>query len=140
LSSHFEFWYFGFVCDLRFVISCFAVLAGLTMPVGPSAIAADADSLRHKQQAQEKARALASELILGVLDIQLRQLEENGLKSLPTYRDIASMKHHVGTIERQEMDAIIQLLVEAQEAAPDQRLAKFNAARAKIRQVVVDLM
>ena len=42
--------------------------------------AADADAFRRKQQAQEKARGLAGELVGAVLDIQLRQLEENGLK------------------------------------------------------------
>src|SRR5205814_9933928 len=105
-----------------------------------AATAADTDLLRHKQQSQEKARALAGELVSAVLDIQLRQLEENGLKSLPIYRDIASMKLHLGTLARHEMDAIVQLLVEAQEGDQGQRLAKFNAARAKIRQVVVERM
>jgi len=64
------------------------------------AAAAENDALRAKQQAQEKARAMAGELISAVLDIQLRQLEENGLASLPIYRDIASMKEHIGALTK----------------------------------------
>src|SRR5262245_60580728 len=83
---------------------------------------------------------MAGELVSAVLDIQLRQLEENGLASLPIYRDIASMKEHIGALMKDDMEAIVQLLVEAQEGSDQQRVAKFNAARAKIREVVVQLM
>ena len=105
-----------------------------------AAAAADGDAFRRKQQAQEKARGLAGELVSAVLDIQLRQLEENGLKGLPIYRDIASMKGNIGELIKDEMEEIVQLLVEAQEGTQAERLAKFNAARGKIREVVVQLM
>src|SRR5262245_57503948 len=112
----------------------------LTALFALSALAADGDSLRAKQLAQEKARAMAGELVSAVLDIQLRQLEENGLASLPIYRDIASMKEHLGTLMKDDMEAIVQLLVEAQEGSKDERLATFDAARERIRDVVVQLM
>ena len=106
----------------------------------PAASAAEADAFRRKQQAQEKARGLAGELVAAVLDIQLRQLEENGLKGLPIYHDIASMKGNIGELMKDDMEAIVQLLVEAQEGTQAERLAKFNEARGKIREVVVQLM
>src|SRR5258708_1839571 len=67
------------VCFLCSLAIGYVLVASLSS----HAFAADPDALRHKQQAQEKARALAGELIAAVLDVQLRQLEENGLKSLP---------------------------------------------------------
>ena len=115
------------------ILFALAVLAG-------SALSVDEDALRRKQLAQEKARSLAGELVSAVLDIQIRQLEENGLKTLPIYRDIASMKGNVGELTRDEMEAVVALLVEAQEGSDAERLAKFNEARGKVREVVVQLM
>ena len=83
-----------------------------------SALAArgvEPDSLRSKQQAQEKAQALAGELVSAVLDILLRQLEENGLKSRPIYREIAAMKDNIGSLMQGDMELVIRLLAEAQE-------------------------
>src|SRR5688572_22626682 len=104
------------------------------------AAAADADAFRRKQQAQEKARALAGELVGAVLDIQLRQLEENGLQDRQIYKDIAAMKGNLGALMRADMEQIVQLLVKAQEGSQAERLAHFNEARGKIREVVVQLM
>jgi len=117
---------------------CFAAVALLS--VCAVAIGDDAPQLRQRQQAQEKARALAGELISSVLDVQLRQLAENGLKELPIYRDIASMKGNIARMIDDEMEMIVQLLVEAQAGSEPQRLAKFNAAREQVREVVVRLM
>ena len=58
----FRFWIFDF--GLRLLLVGVSTCA---------ALAADTDALRHKQQAQEKARALAGELVSAVLDVQLRQ-------------------------------------------------------------------
>ena len=104
------------------------------------AFAAEGDSFKRKQQAQEKARALAGELVSGVLDIQIRQLEENGLKSLPIYKDILSMKGNIHELMKADMEEIVVLLVKAQEGTQKERLENFNKARARIREVVVQLM
>ncbi|MCR9118809.1 MAG: hypothetical protein NXI22_17880, partial [bacterium] len=96
--------------------------------------------LRSKQMAQEKARSLARELLSGVLDIQLRQLRENGMQGLPIYRDIESMRANIDDIAGEEMREVVELLVRAQEGEPEQRLAAFTEARGKIRGVVLSLM
>src|SRR5258708_1263148 len=44
---------------------------------------ADDASLRRRQDAQERAREMARKLVTGILEVQLQQLEENGLKELP---------------------------------------------------------
>ena len=54
--------------------------------------------LARKQKAQEKARALARELVGGVLEIQVRQLAENGLDKLPIHDEIADMKTNIAAV------------------------------------------
>src|SRR4051794_14106091 len=106
----------------------------------PASRGEEADNLRRKTQAQEKARALAGELVASVLEIQMRQLEENGLKGLPIFKDIASMKGNIGELMKDDMERVVQILVAAQEGSQKDRLAKFNEARGVIREVVVKLM
>jgi hypothetical protein len=67
----------------------------LLLSTAAQTLPADGD-IGKKQQAQQQARAQASELVSSVLELQLRQLEENGLKALPIYRDVAAMKNNLG--------------------------------------------
>src|SRR3954469_18541509 len=115
-------------------------LMPLLVALGSVAGAQDVDGLRLKQQAQAQARASAEQLISAVLDLQLRQLEENGLKSLPMYRDIAAMKTNIGSLTHDEMERIVVLLSEAQQGPRAQREGKMSAARSLVREVVVRLM
>ncbi|MFM9115470.1 MAG: hypothetical protein ACKOU6_04840, partial [Planctomycetota bacterium] len=98
------------------------------------------DSLRQKQQAQEKARQLARELVSSVLEVQLRQLKENGLDKQPVYRDIREMQGNVDAISKRQMEEVVQLLVKAQEGSQKERLANLKSARERIRDVVVEVM
>src|SRR5262245_66297407 len=50
------------------------------------------------------------------------------------------MKENIDGLARADMERIVQLLIEAQAAEPNQRLLKINEARARIRDVVVQLM
>ncbi|HUE73665.1 MAG TPA: hypothetical protein VMP01_22495 [Pirellulaceae bacterium] len=118
----------------------FQAVVIVAMVAMPALAQQDSDVFRRKQQAQEKARALAGELVNAVLDIQLRQLAENGLAQRAIYKDIASMKGNIGLLMKEDMETIVQLLVQAQEGTQEERLAKFNEARGKIREVVVQLM
>lgn len=101
---------------------------------------AEPESLRQKQQAQEQARALAGELVSGVLDLQLQQLAENGLQDLPIYRDIASMKEGLGELASGRMEAVVRMLIDAQDAPANLRQAKLDEARELVRETVVRLL
>ncbi|MCH5378309.1 MAG: hypothetical protein JJ992_30500, partial [Planctomycetes bacterium] len=114
-------------------------LAGLLFATRIAA-AVDTEDLRYKQQTQEKARALARELVSGVLEIQIRQLKENGLDKLPIFDEIESMSKNIDALVDAEMQEVVQLLVQAQEGSREERLAHFEQARSKIRDVVVRLM
>ena len=95
-------------------------------------------ALRRRQHAEEQAQSLAEELIASVLDTQLRQLEENGLKSLPIYRDIAGMRANITMLAKEEMPAVVELLIAAQSASPTDRGRATTAAREKIRELLCD--
>ncbi len=101
----------------------------LAQPLDPAALA-------RKQDAQEQARRLARDLVATILDIQLRQLDENGLVELPLYLDIRAMRDHLDGLIEAEMREVIDLLIEAQGADRQQRQELFVAARGKIREVV----
>ena len=116
-----------------------AVVLALALP-GVLLAADDAEKLRQKQVAQEKARVLARELVSGILDLQIRQLEENGLGRQPVLRDIREMQKHVDTLSAKQMEQVVQLLVKAQEGSSKERLARFQEARNRVREIVVELM
>jgi hypothetical protein len=101
-------------------------------PVEPAA-------LRQKQQAQQRARELARELVSSVLDMQLQQLEENGLTDRQIYRDVKSMRQNIDGLVEAEMLEVVSLLAQAQLSGRAEREKAFVAARAKIRQIVVRL-
>ncbi|MBI3865918.1 MAG: hypothetical protein HY290_28925 [Planctomycetia bacterium] len=82
---------------------------------------------------------MARQLVTGVLDIQLQQLEENGLKHLPLYRDIALMRKNIGALVEKEMEQAVELLVKAQHGTEAERDESFRKARQMIRQIVTRL-
>ena len=98
------------------------------------------NSFQHQQLDQERARAMATELVLGVLDVQLRQLEENGLEKLPIYAEIKSMRSNLDQLVDRQMQDVVNLLVKGQRSEGKDREQIEQEARGKIRTVVVSLM
>jgi hypothetical protein len=124
-----------------FRVSAFlAIATGIGLAGSLTAVAAEPDALRSKQQLHDKARLLARELVTGVLDVQLRQLRENGLDKQPVFGDIQGMRAHVDNLLNDQMQDVVELLVRAQQGSREERLVSFNAARDKTREVVVQLM
>ncbi|MFM2094197.1 MAG: hypothetical protein RIS70_1321, partial [Planctomycetota bacterium] len=111
-----------------------------SVPFGKTAVAEDRESLRQKQQLHDKARVLARELVTSVLDVQLRQLRENGLENEQVFGDIRDMRSHIDRLVKDQMETVVELLVKAQEGSQAERLQNFNEARDKTREVVVQLM
>jgi hypothetical protein len=67
----------------------------------------DNDDLQSKHLAQEKARTLARELVSSVLDIQLRQLKENGLGERPIYKEILGMRKNIDVLVQDDMKIVV---------------------------------
>ena len=110
-------------------------------PVEPTDKASrlDARSLRQKQDAQQKARTLTRELVAGILEVQLQQLEENGLSELPLYKEIEGMKANLATLVETEMGAVVDLLATAQTQPLAERTESYRLARQSIRGIVMKL-
>ena len=70
-----------------------AILVGLAVAMGVTSfsLAVDKLSLRRKQIDQQRARAMAQKLVSTAVDLQLNQLEDNGLTDLPIYKEISAI-------------------------------------------------
>ncbi len=97
------------------------------------------EALQRKQEDQQRARTLTRDLLGGVLDVQLRQLEENGLSDQEIYRDIKLMRSNLNHLVETEMSKVVDLLAEAQRLPAERREATFVEARQQIRTVVRQL-
>ncbi len=97
------------------------------------------ENLRGKQEAQQRARSMARELISSILEIQLKQLKQNGMEKLPIYGEIETMRQNLDHLVEAEMREVVDLLVKAQSGPAAERQAKFVQAREKIRDIVVRL-
>ena len=118
------------------------VLAGLvwTSAMGPAmAQVLEPEALQRKQEDQQRARTMTRDLLGGVLDIQLRQLEENGLADQEIYRDIKLMRANLNQLIETEMSKVVDLLAEAQRMPVSKREAAFVDARQQIRTIVRQL-
>lgn len=112
----------------------------IASPAGPvRAQSLEPSSLRKKQEDQQRARVMARELMVGVLDLQLRQLEENELTEMQVYRDIRLMRENIGAIIDTEMSQVVDLLTAAQDQPVEQREHSFIDARKMIRTIVLRL-
>ena len=74
-----------------------------------------------------------------MLDVQLRQLDENGLSDQEIYRDIKLMRQNLNHLVETEMSKVVDLLAEAQRLPVDKRESAFVEARQQIRTVVRQL-
>lgn len=124
----------------RTVIAMLAAFLLITACIPESANAVDKLALRRKQIDQQRARAMAQKLVSSAVDLQIHQLEDNGLTELPIYKEITSMRGSIGELVETEMADVVEILLDAQQLdIPADREAKFVAARSTIRQIVIRL-
>jgi hypothetical protein len=119
----------AFMCVIALWISAPTTFAQVLEP----------DALQRKQEDQQRARTMTRDLLGGVLDVQLRQLDENGLSDQEIYRDIKLMRQNLNQLVETEMSNVVNLLAEAQRLPSDKREAVFVEARQQIRAVVRQL-
>ncbi|MEK6233896.1 MAG: hypothetical protein N2C14_04215, partial [Planctomycetales bacterium] len=115
------------------------VLAAVLVPNLALAQVEDVKSLRRKQESQNRARAMAHELVSTILDVQMQQLKENGLDELQIYKDIKSMRKNISGLIEAEMIEVVELLDRAQQGDRAEREEAYQTARTQIRKVVVTL-
>ena len=91
-------------------------------------------------QRQQQAQLLAEQLVSGILDLQLRQLKENGLERLPVYAEIASMRHNLHQLVDRDMRQVVERLIRAERENGAAQNELRRQARVEIREIVVRLM
>ena len=91
-------------------------------------------------QRQQQAQQMATQLVSGTLDLQLRQLQENGLEHLPVYAEIKSMRRNIHELVDREMRHVVEQLRQADQVTGRPQELLRQQARAEIRQIVVRLM
>ncbi|MEX0641858.1 MAG: hypothetical protein WD468_04115, partial [Pirellulales bacterium] len=120
-------------------IALVALFAGMLAALAGRAEAVDTENLRTKEQAQHRATEMARELVGTILDLQLRQLEENRLQNLQIYTDIKAMRAEIDELVKHEMQDVVALLVKAQSAPRAEAEQHFVEVRAKVRDIVITL-
>ena len=90
---------------------------------------------RLQQRAREQTRALVS----SVLDLQLRQLSENGLEGIDLYRDVRDMRRHLNGLVESEMGRVIRLFVDAERSRGQEQDKLWNDARRLVHDIVIRL-
>src|SRR5579863_8641924 len=94
----------------RHVVPCASLIFFLAAaPVTAQVL--EPESLQRKQEEQQRARTMTRDLLGGVLDVQLRQLEENGLADQEIFRDIKLMRQNLNHLVETEMSKVVDLLV-----------------------------
>jgi alanyl-tRNA synthetase len=117
----------------------FAAALVICICVARAAAGVELDQLKNHEQAQKRATDVARGLVANMLDLQLRQLRENGLENSQLGRDVRLMRDEIDTLVKQEMQDVIALLVKAQEVTPKEREAIVNEVRGKTRDIVITL-
>jgi hypothetical protein len=102
----------------------------LLMTAVPILAAGDAASLDRQQRARQKA----ADLVTAVIDLQLRQLEENGLQDAPIHGEVAAMRRNVDGLVQREMQGVVDILARGA-ATP----AEMSQVREQVRRIVVRL-
>ncbi|RLS76393.1 MAG: hypothetical protein DWI03_09280, partial [Planctomycetota bacterium] len=120
-------------------VACGCAVVGASGADAPASPGIAAAPLTRQRDLQEQARAMAKELISSVLDVQLRQLEENGLGTLPVHAEIAAMRGNIEGLVRQEMRGVVDLLVEAEKASGQERQVVVKRAQEAVRRIALQL-
>jgi len=96
--------------------------------------------LRERIDEHTQARALASQLVATIFNVQLRHLEENGLAELPLYAEICASRDKIDLLASTEMEQLGQLLQRLQSEDVDGRDELLAEARTSARGIAVAMM
>ena len=89
---------------------------------------------------QQRAKDLTADLLKVLVDTQLEQLEDNQLTDLPLYEDLTSMRGRLGDLAMQKMPVVIDLLMQADVAKPNERQDLMKTVHVKMKDVLLDLL
>lgn len=93
-----------------------------------------------KRVAQQQVRELAKRLVGEQLDLQMLQLQENGLDDLPLYAELAEMRANLDSLVEIHMQAVVALLNRLQSGDAVDERELLALAREKSREILVRLL
>ena len=102
--------------------------------------AEQSEQMAQRARAQQQTQWMAEQLVVGILDVQLQQLRENGLQHLPVFIDIVAMRANLNRLTDEQMQAVMKSLAEAQTSSEPRRSELLQEARHQARNVVVVLL
>ncbi|MEC9352073.1 MAG: hypothetical protein VYD81_02045, partial [Planctomycetota bacterium] len=105
----------------------------------PEKAAVDNFQFEKKKGDQESANELASELLKRILDIQLRQLRENGLEEEPYFAAIEKMRDNIDELLKKNMQGVVEILEGALGKDPEGQKEAFKKASLEVRKIVQTL-
>ena len=105
----------------------------------PEKAAVDNFQFEKKKGDQESANELASELLKRILDIQLRQLRENGLEEEPYFAAIEKMRDNIDELLKKNMQGVVEILEGALGKDPEAQKEDFKKASLEVRKIVQTL-
>lgn len=91
-------------------------------------------------EAHLKARALAEELVATIFNVQLRHLEENGLKNAAIYSEIRDSRDRVNQLATGQMTQLTLLLQNLEVSSTDSRAKLLGESRVAARRIAVAMM
>ena len=105
---------------LRWCLTFLVFVTAAALPIGVRGQEFPADAIRHGQAAQQRIRDMARRVVTSVLDLQLRQMEENRFEKTPLYKEMQDMRGEIDTLVETQMPEIVRLLSEAENAAAEE--------------------
>jgi hypothetical protein len=96
-------------------------------------------ALERRLEMQRLVREQAQLLVVQVLDVQLRNLEENKLQDHPLYREIRGMRGNLSALVDGEMQKVLELLADSHDGPSGDREQSLAAARRLTRDIVARL-
>ena len=121
------------------ILSAGSLLSGQEGKDAPAKAVVDGFQFEKKKGDQESANELASELLKRILDIQLRQLRENGLEKEPYFAAIEKMRDNIDDLLQTSMQGVVTILEEAMTKDPEAQKESFKEASTKVREIVQTL-
>jgi len=121
-----------------FVLS--GVLSFLAEGASGQTAARDKQLIARQRDYQKRARRLMQELLQGVLQRHLKQLEENKMGNLQIYNDLKDMQKRSTALAGTQMKEAVALLSEAYLLKDSARADKYKQAQTKMHQILLRIL
>ena len=126
------------VLAVVFVLS--GVLSFLAEGASGQPVGRNARFIARQRDYQKRARRLMQELLKGVLQMHLKQLEENKMSKLALYTDLKEMQKRSTVLIDRHMNKAVALLSKAYDLQGAERAEVYKAAQEKMHEILRQIL